>query len=98
MKRVDYDGYRREKAPERLRDRLALLNAFPGRQPRQRPRDPAEDVLLGRLIRARFRRLRASGELVRVGPRRWLWRLCCFRRASAPTGNRCAAWRVQGCV
>ena len=73
MRRVDYDSYRREKRPELLRKRVAVLNATSGRQPRQRPRDPDEEALLGRLIRARYARLLESGELVRVGRRRWRW-------------------------
>lgn len=74
MKRVNYDSYRQDRAPELLRKRVALLNTFSQRQPRQRPRHPQEEALLGRLIRAKFRRLLESGDLVRVGPRRWRWR------------------------
>ena len=79
MKRIDYDMYRREAASALLRKRVAILNSFSRRLPRQRPRDPAEEVLLGRLIRANYRRLLESGELVRVGPRRWRWTFPEFR-------------------
>ena len=73
MKRIDYDTYRVEAASVLLRKRVAILNSLSGRLPRQRPRDPVEEILLGRLIRANYRRLLESGELVRVGPRRWWW-------------------------
>ena len=56
-----------------LRKRVALLNRFPGRLPRQRPRAPEEEALLGRLIQARYRHLVENGELVRLSPRRWRW-------------------------
>lgn len=74
MKRVDYDSFRREKAPEALRLRAVYLNRQSHRIPRQRPRAPEEEELIGRLIRARRDRLTLSGELVREGPRHWRWR------------------------
>ena len=74
MKRVNYDSFRREKAPEALGLRAVHLNRQSHRIPRQRPRDPEEDELIGQLIRARWDRLARSGELVREGPRRLRWR------------------------
>ena len=73
MKRINYDTYRQEKGAELQHERVALMNRFPKRLPRQRPRDPEEEALLGRLIDARYRRLLETGELVHLGPRRWRW-------------------------
>ncbi len=74
MKRIDYDSFRREKAPEALRLRAVHLNRQSRRIPRQRPRAPEEDELIGQLIMVRRDRLARSGELVREGLRRWCWR------------------------
>lgn len=68
--------------PRAIRARVATLNAQTRRCPRQRPRSPEEEALLGRLIRARFRRLLDSGELVKLGPRRWRWYHPEFRQES----------------
>ncbi len=82
MRRVDYDEYRKAKGPERVRIRAAILNERSGRMPRQRPRSPEEEMVLGRLIRARYQRLLDSGELVKLGPRRWRWNFPEFRQES----------------
>ena len=82
MKRVDYDEYRAGKGPERTRIRAKILNERSGRMPRQRPRSPEKQAVLGRLIRARYQRLVDTGELVKLGPRRWRWDFPEFRQES----------------
>ena len=82
MRRVDYDEYRKEMGPKAIRARVAALNAQTGRCPRHRPRSPEKQAVLGRLIRARYRRLVDSGELVKLGPRRWRWNYPEFRQGS----------------
>lgn len=79
MRRIDYDIYRNTKQAEFLRRRLKLENLRSGRLPRQRPRDPVEEDVLTRLIRARFKRLIARGELKKMGPRNWRWQYPEFR-------------------
>ncbi len=51
--------------------RRRLLRARDRRLPGRRPRDPASERVLSRLMVARYRRWLASGRLERLGPRRW---------------------------
>ncbi len=65
--------YRKSRTSEVLAGRVEIMNKITGRVPRQRPRDPEEQKMLGRLIRGRYERLLERGELVFLGPRRWRW-------------------------
>jgi len=77
-KPINYDTYSQERASELFQSRVALRRKQAKRIPRQRFRDPEEDKLLGRLIRARFRRLIDCGELEQIGPRKWRWHFAEF--------------------
>ena len=73
MRRLDYDIYRRDRGPELFRRRIEIENRRSGRSPRSRPRDGVEERILSRLIRSRYERLLSTGELERIGPRKWRW-------------------------
>jgi hypothetical protein len=52
-----------------------LEDSFPARLPRQRLRAPPKEKLLIKLDLARRDRLLAGGELIRLGPSHWRWRI-----------------------
>lgn len=75
MRTVDYDTYRRERWTRYAQRLVDLENSFPVRLPRQRPRAPLKEKLLLELDLARRDQLLACGELIRLGPRHWRWRI-----------------------
>ena len=73
---VDWAYLERRATTEGAGEALAdLENSFPARLPRQRPRAPLKEELLLDLDLARRDRLLACGELIRLGPRHWRWRI-----------------------
>lgn len=84
MRTVDYDTYRRERWTGYARRLVDLESSFPARLPRQRPRAPLKEKLLLELDLARRDRLLAGGELIRLGPRRWRWRISELESESEP--------------
>jgi len=75
MTTVDYDTYRQERWTRHVHRLVDLENSFPARLPRQRPRAALKEKLLLDLDLARRDRLLACGELIRLGPRHWRWRI-----------------------
>ncbi len=74
MEIIDYDEWKRQK-PAVTRARLRADERFQGRAPGRRPRDPEKEQVLARLDKARWARHIASGKLIMVGPRKWMWRV-----------------------
>jgi hypothetical protein len=75
VRTVNYDADRRGRWT-RYAHRLAdLESSFHARLPRQRPRAPFKEKLLLDLDLARRDHLLARGELIRLGPRHWRWRI-----------------------
>jgi len=72
---VDYDTDRRERWTRYAHRLVDLENSFPTRLPRQRSRASLKEKLLLELDLARRDHLLACGELTRLGPRHWRWRI-----------------------
>ncbi|NPV52951.1 MAG: hypothetical protein HPY71_05455 [Firmicutes bacterium] len=72
MKRIDFDDFVKQNRTEFRR--FCLKTRIAHEEPRsfrRRPRDPEESDILTYLVKARWERALSSGEIIRVGPRRY---------------------------
>ncbi len=72
---VDFDTWVRWRRAQVRRRLLEAAAASPRRTVRTRPRDPVEDDLLTHLVVLRWKRALATGEVQRLGARRWRLRV-----------------------